>query len=193
MTDTPVQIDELYQIYKQSRSVKLPYDLASGRIAPGDLYFTLDLRPRKGIKGALINSLRLIEFYMPFLLKPGMPLLKKYKDNLFIFGGNAYAKKAIKKGANYSVIDEKLAKKGNKFLLADNALNTLIKLAALNRNKVNTQYIAITGSCGKTITKELTKFILSKKYFTESTPGNLNHSFLIARSLLTSTSVLILL
>jgi UDP-N-acetylmuramoyl-tripeptide--D-alanyl-D-alanine ligase len=184
MTEVSGQINKLYQIYKKSKNVKLPYDLAANRIIPGDLYFTLDLRAKKGIKGALVNNLRFVESNMPILLKPGIPLLKKYKENLFIFGGNAYAKKAIKMGANYAVIDEKFAKKGNNFLLVDNALSTLVKLAAHNRDIVNTQFIAITGSCGKTTTKELTKFILSKTYFTESTPGNLNHSFLIAQSLL---------
>jgi UDP-N-acetylmuramoyl-tripeptide--D-alanyl-D-alanine ligase len=189
MAEVPVQIEEIYKIYKQTKSVRLPFNLPINKIDHkidhGDLYFTLDIRSRKGIRGFLINSLRLVEFYMPFLLKPCIPLLKKYvNNNLYIYGGNAYAKEAIKKGANYAVIDSKLAKKGDKFLFVNNTRDTLINLVALNRNNVNTQFVGITGSCGKTTTKELTKYILSKKYSTESTPKSANAFYTIAYSLL---------
>ena len=184
MAEVPVQIEEIYKIFKQSKNVRLPFNLAYNNIDPGDLYFTLDIRSRKGIRGILINSLRFVEYYLPSLLNPCIPFLKKYKNSIFIYGGNAYAKDAIKKGANYAVIDSKLARKGDKFLLVNNARDTLIDLVVLNRNNVNTQFIGITGSCGKTTTKELTKFILSRKYSTESTPGTSNSFYTIAYSLL---------
>jgi UDP-N-acetylmuramoyl-tripeptide--D-alanyl-D-alanine ligase len=167
MENVSEKIDELYQIYKKSKSVKLPIDLAANRIDPGDLYFTWDVASRKRIRRVIINCLRFMEFYMPFLLKLVISILKRYKDNLSIYGGNAYAKKALKMGANYAVIDNKLAKKGNKFLLVNNVRDTLINLAVLNRNKVNTQFIGITGSCGKSTTTKLINTVLSTKYSSE--------------------------
>jgi len=121
---------------------------------------------------------------IPFIRNPVRSFFNKDKWSFYPNHGNAYAKECLKKGAAYAVIDDIRMKKGPKYILVENTTNALTTLAAVHRKKVDTQFIAVTGSCGKTTTKELIKFILSKKYSTGSTPGNANHLSLIARSLL---------
>jgi UDP-N-acetylmuramoyl-tripeptide--D-alanyl-D-alanine ligase len=91
------------------------------------------------------------------------------------FNGNEFAKQAIDEGASYVVIDkEKFAIPG-KTILVDDALVTLQQLAKYHRQQLNIPFIAITGSNGKTTTKELTHSVLSTVYQTYTTEGNLNN------------------
>ncbi len=91
------------------------------------------------------------------------------------FNGNAYAKAALTKGASYAVIDEKEFAEDNRYILTSDVLTTLQHLANYHRKKINIPFFAITGSNGKTTTKELIKNVLSKKYKTTATKGNLNN------------------
>ena len=100
------------------------------------------------------------------------------------FNGNKFAEIALKNGAEYAIIDEKKFKKNNRYILVDNVLETLQKLAEFHRNKFNIPVIAITGTNGKTTTKELIHQILSKKYNTIATPGNFNNHIGVPLSLL---------
>ena len=100
------------------------------------------------------------------------------------FNGNKFAEIALKNGAEYAIIDEKKFKKNNRYILVDNVLETLQKLAEFHRNKFNIPVIAITGTNGKTTTKELISKILSKKYNTIATPGNFNNHIGVPLSLL---------
>ncbi len=91
------------------------------------------------------------------------------------FNGNAFAKQAIESGAAYAVVDEKeFANETNIFWFED-ALEALQDLAKFHRLHFDIPFIAITGSNGKTTTKELTHAVLSSTYKTYTTQGNLNN------------------
>ena len=185
MAEAPVPIDELYRIYKQSKKIILPHAIGSNRIEPGGLYFALnDKSHGKGIKKSLKRCFLFMDSNIPFIRNPVRSFFNKDKWSFYPSYGNAYAKECLKKGAAYAVIDDIRMKKGPKYILVEDTNNALTTLAAVHRKKVDTQFIAVTGSCGKTTTKELTTFILSKKYSIGSTPGNANDLFFIARSLL---------
>ncbi len=91
------------------------------------------------------------------------------------FNGNQFAKQALDSGASYAVIDEAGYEIPGKTILTENVLITLQQLAAYHRAQLNIPFIAITGSNGKTTTKELIHVVLSKKYRTSTTVGNLNN------------------
>ncbi len=91
------------------------------------------------------------------------------------FNGNEFAKKAIDSGASYAVIDEEAYAIDEKTILVDDVLDTLQQLALHHRQQFNIPFIAITGSNGKTTTKELVHAVLSSTYKTYTTQGNLNN------------------
>ena len=91
------------------------------------------------------------------------------------FNGNHFTKQAIEAGAAYAVIDEKEFEIPGKTILVDDVLTTLQQLAKYHRQQFNIPIIAITGSNGKTTTKELTHAVLSTTYKTYTTEGNLNN------------------
>jgi len=100
------------------------------------------------------------------------------------FNGNAFASDAIEKGAVHAVIDEKEFHAEGKTILVENALETLQKLSIYHRNYSNAKVISLTGSNGKTTTKELIHAVLSKKYKTIATKGNLNNHIGVPLTLL---------
>jgi UDP-N-acetylmuramoyl-tripeptide--D-alanyl-D-alanine ligase len=91
------------------------------------------------------------------------------------FNGNRFAKEALDKGCSYAVVDEKKYVGKNRFILVDDVLTTLQKLAAFHRKKLSIPVIAITGTNGKTTTKELLTRILAKSYLVTSTKENYNN------------------
>lgn len=103
------------------------------------------------------------------------------------FNGNTYAEKAIKKGAKFAIIDDEKFNNSPKTILVKNVLTTLQLLATLHRTKLKTPIIAITGSNGKTTTKELVNIVLAKKYRTIATTGNLNNHIGVPLTLLSIT------
>ena len=112
------------------------------------------------------------------------------KNSLFFslkgenFDGNDYALEALNKGAKYAVIDNNKLK-NSKFIQVNDVLTSLQLLSACHRTKLkNTTIIALTGSNGKTTTKELIHSVLSEKYKTVSTLGNLNNHIGVPLSLL---------
>ncbi|MBT8274479.1 MAG: UDP-N-acetylmuramoyl-tripeptide--D-alanyl-D-alanine ligase [Bacteroidia bacterium] len=115
---------------------------------------------------------------------------KLKKNDLFFalkgdnFNGNLFAEEAIDKGAAYAVIDESDHKDGEQFILVDNALETLQKLANYHRNKLGLKIIALTGSNGKTTTKELIHTVLKEQFNTVATIGNLNNHIGVPLTLL---------
>jgi len=106
---------------------------------------------------------------------------KLKQDDIFFalkggnFNGNAFARQAIDAGAAYAVIDEKEFEIPGKTILADDALITLQDLAKYHREQFKIPFIAITGSNGKTTTKELIHAVLSSSFKTYTTEGNLNN------------------
>ncbi len=100
------------------------------------------------------------------------------------FNGNQYADEAIKKGASYAIIDESKYSNSNNTILVKDALKTLQSLATYHRNFLKVPIISLTGSNGKTTTKELIKSVLSKKYKIVATKGNLNNHIGVPLTLL---------
>ena len=103
------------------------------------------------------------------------------------FNGNKFAVKALELGANYAIVDEKPEIHNTKIILVKNVLKTLQNLANYHRKQLNIKIIGLTGSNGKTTTKELIKVVLSKKYNTEATKGNLNNHIGVPLTLLSFT------
>ncbi len=92
------------------------------------------------------------------------------------FNGNKFAAEALAKGARFAVVDEKkFATDKENYILVKDVLQSLQKLAVFHRNFLGLPILAITGSNGKTTTKELINDVLSKKFKTVSTSGNLNN------------------
>jgi UDP-N-acetylmuramoyl-tripeptide--D-alanyl-D-alanine ligase len=91
------------------------------------------------------------------------------------FNGNAFAKQAIDSGAAYAVIDEIAFEIPGKTFLVDDVLTALQQLAKHHREQFTIPFIAITGSNGKTTTKELVHTVLSSSYKAYTTEGNLNN------------------
>ena len=91
------------------------------------------------------------------------------------FNGNHFAKQAIESGASYAVIDEKEFEIEGKTILVADVLDTLQQLAKHHRQQFYIPFLAITGSNGKTTTKELIHAVLSSTFRTSTTEGNLNN------------------
>ena len=105
------------------------------------------------------------------------------------FDGNAYASKALEQGCAYAVVDEEqYAVKGDpRYILVKNSLDTMQQLAHLHRVTLGLPVIQITGTNGKTTTKELVSAVLEKKYKTLHTEGNLNNHIGVPKTLLRLT------
>ncbi|KJD31547.1 UDP-N-acetylmuramoyl-tripeptide--D-alanyl-D-alanine ligase [Tamlana nanhaiensis] len=103
------------------------------------------------------------------------------------FNGNTYANKALSLGAKYAIIDDPEYNTSSACILVENTLKTLQALATYHRNYLKTPIIALTGSNGKTTTKELINTVLKQKYRTTATIGNLNNHIGVPLTLLSMT------
>lgn len=104
------------------------------------------------------------------------------------FNANQFAEQALLNGCSYAVIDEKEYDKGEAYILVENVLQTLQQLAHFHREKLRIPFIGITGTNGKTTTKELLNAVLSQKYNTIATKGNLNNHIGVPLTLLSITT-----
>ncbi len=134
-----------------------------------------------------------IEFlYSKFLQSDGVSIDTRTLEpgNLFFsikgpnFNGNQYANLALKNGAAFAVIDEEVYKTDERMILASDAYQALVDLAVFHRSRYKRRMIAITGSNGKTTTKELIARVLAKKYIVHATQGNLNNHLGVPLTLL---------
>lgn len=94
------------------------------------------------------------------------------------FNGNTFALNALQHGAAYAVVDEILDEnwlEHETIIIVEDVLKTLQQLALVHRQHLQIPFLAITGSNGKTTTKELINAVISKKYKTVATKGNLNN------------------
>jgi len=91
------------------------------------------------------------------------------------FDANTFAEQAINEGVAYAIIDNPKFNISDKCILVDNVLDTLQQLANYHRKQFTIPFIGITGSNGKTTSKELINAVLSQKYKTIATQGNLNN------------------
>lgn len=103
------------------------------------------------------------------------------------FNGNTFTSEAINKGAKYAVIDEAAYAIEGKTILVNNVLKTLQALALYHRQYLAIPIIALTGSNGKTTTKELINNVLSQSFKTTATLGNLNNHIGVPLTLLSMT------
>ena len=112
------------------------------------------------------------------------------KDSVFFalkgesFDGNTFAEKALENGASYAIIDNKNYLINEKCILVDDVIETLQKISNLHRKHHQIPYIGITGTNGKTTTKELISCVLRKKYSVTATIGNLNNHIGVPLTLL---------
>jgi len=100
------------------------------------------------------------------------------------FNGNAYAHQAIQSGAAYAVVDEPAFATSSRIILVVDVLTTLQQLANFHRKQIQIPILAVGGSNGKTTSKELLHAVLSLKYDTLSTSGNLNNHIGVALTIL---------
>src|SRR6185437_14607240 len=106
---------------------------------------------------------------------------KLKKDDLYFalkgpnFNGNHFAQQALEQGAAYVIADEQVSSSDHRILKVDDTLKALQQLAKFHRQQFHIPFIAITGSNGKTTTKELVHAVLSSTFKTYTTQGNLNN------------------
>jgi len=138
------------------------------------------------------------ELYTHFLKNPSVctDTRRIKKGDLFFalkgdqFNGNLFALQALKDGASLAIVDEAVNAGGvpkeisDRLFMVTNVLTTLQELAGFHRLQLSIPVIAITGSNGKTTTKELVHAVLSRKYKTYTTEGNLNNHIGIPLTLL---------
>jgi UDP-N-acetylmuramoyl-tripeptide--D-alanyl-D-alanine ligase len=132
------------------------------------------------------------ELYQVFLQHPSVTTdtrLIKSGDLFFAlkgpsFNGNAFAQKALELGAAYAVIDDAQFAGAKGTILVEDVLSSLQQLAKYHREQLSIPVLAITGSNGKTTTKELVHAVLSQQYKTYTTEGNLNNHIGIPLTLL---------
>lgn len=101
------------------------------------------------------------------------------------FDANTFAAEALAKGAKYAVIDNPAYQTTEHIILVNNSLEALQQLARHHRRVLGLPVIGLTGSNGKTTTKELINAVLSQKYSTKATVGNLNNHIGVPLTLLT--------
>jgi UDP-N-acetylmuramoyl-tripeptide--D-alanyl-D-alanine ligase len=138
----------------------------------------------------------LTELYQIYLQYPNIvtDTRSPVKDCLFFclkgssFDGNEFAASALEKGARYALIDNPAYASITGTLLVANVLETLQALAKHHREQLTIPIIGITGTNGKTTTKELTTAVLSKKYRVTATKGNLNNHIGVPLTLLSITT-----
>ncbi len=116
--------------------------------------------------------------------EPGAIFFALKGDN---FDGNLYAEKALEK-CSYAVIDQSEFAKDDRYIVVEDVLVALQQLAAHHRRVLGTPVIAITGTNGKTTTKELVAAVMSKKYKVAVTEGNYNNHIGVPLTLLKFTN-----
>ena len=132
------------------------------------------------------------ELYQKFKTCSGISTdTRKISENVLFFAlkgdkfnANSFAQEALEKGAKYVVIDDVEFANDERCILVSDVLYTLQKLANFHRQHLNIPFVGMTGSNGKTTSKELVAAVLSKKFKTYYTKGNLNNHIGVPLTLL---------
>ncbi len=115
------------------------------------------------------------------IIKPGQMFFAIRGEN---FNGNLFASRALDEGALFAVVDDPSVCRDDRYILVENVLSGLQELARQYRQKLKIPFVGITGSNGKTTTKELFASVLSGKFRTLATEGNLNNHIGVPLTLL---------
>ena len=118
-------------------------------------------------------------------IEPGSMFVAIKGEN---FDANTFAKEALEKGASFVIIDNPDYFIDERTIVVEDSLSTLQELAKFHREQLNIPIIALTGSNGKTTTKELIQVVLAQKYNTKATLGNLNNHIGVPLTLLSFTN-----
>lgn len=120
---------------------------------------------------------------------------RKISDNCLFFAlkgdrfnGNEYALKAIELGASFAIVDDRTIKNDSRLIFVNDVLTTLQKLAKYHRLQLNIPVLGITGSNGKTTTKELSREVIKQKFKVKATIGNLNNHIGVPLTILDTSS-----
>ena len=120
---------------------------------------------------------------------------RKISDNCLFFAlkgdrfnGNEYALKALELGASFAIVDDKNLKTDSRLIFVNDVLTTLQELARYHRLQLNIPVLGITGSNGKTTTKELSREVIKQKYKVKATIGNLNNHIGVPLTILDTSS-----
>lgn len=132
------------------------------------------------------------QLYSKFILSTGVSIDTRtmLEGNIFFaingpnFNANEFAFDALESGALYAVVDEKKYVRNDKYILVEDGLTALQELAKFHRGKFQIPFLGITGSNGKTTTKELIVRVLSEKLEVHATEGNLNNHIGVPLTLL---------
>lgn len=151
------------------------------------------IAPSSRVRGFFyLRTMELAELYQIFL-QYSTPCTdtRKIEDGCIYFAlkgpnfnGNKFAEEALAKGAAFAVIDEKEYHTSDKTILVNDVLATLQELGTYHRKKCSAKVISLTGSNGKTTTKELIYTVLSQTHRTIATQGNLNNHIGVPLTLL---------
>ncbi len=141
-----------------------------------------------------MNIMSTSDLYELFLKYPHVCIdsRKATEDSIFFAlkgdkqDGNQYASQALEK-CPYAVVDDPMVVNSDRYILVDDALAKLQNLATYHRKRLGLPILAITGTNGKTTTKELTAAVLKKKYNVAYTQGNLNNHIGVPLTLLSMT------
>lgn len=134
----------------------------------------------------------IIDLYSIFIQYPSITTdSRKIKEDVLYFAlkgekfdGNDFAKEALERGAAYAVVDNPVYRNLDRMIMVEDVLSTLQALANHHRRQLNIPVLAITGTNGKTTTKELVKAVISQKYDVLATEGNLNNHIGVPLTLL---------
>jgi UDP-N-acetylmuramoyl-tripeptide--D-alanyl-D-alanine ligase len=179
---TPIEsLQRIYRAYLGAPGVATEVDA----VCPGYVYFALPRHePQHPIKHLLWRTLGLAELYAPWLLALASTVLAQVPGGSKAheafealrrdkFSGSAHGPEAIARGAALAVIDSG-GMRGEKYIRVPHAGTAFRELAIYHRRQLKIPVIGITGSCGKTTTKELVSAVLRKKFRTVSTPDSFN-------------------
>jgi len=141
-----------------------------------------------------MNITELYELYIknPYICTDTRSVIK---DSIFFalkgdnFDANKFAETALNKGCSYAIIDKEEYNTSDKCILVKDTLKTLQELAKHHRKQLNIPVIGITGTNGKTTTKELIRCVLNRKFKTFATEGNYNNHIGVPISILSITKV----
>ena len=131
------------------------------------------------------------ELYQLYQQHPTITTDSRYcpEDSIFLalkgasFNGNQFAQQALEKGCAFAIVDEKECQTDKRIILVDDCLQTLKELAREHRRQYSIPVIGITGTNGKTTTKELIRSVLAEEYQVMATEGNYNNDVGVPKTL----------